>query len=269
MSEEPETIPAAILRHQQDIRRTIAVSSRISSPYLVMNALATVVAAYGLLANSTAVVIGAMIIATAFTSIADLFPDTAQIVLKASERTAPNTLSKLTLAGNLSSASTVAAWSANDLHEIKRHIRNRPCPVTSRIRPRCSIHPRFLWTAARLAPVRASAIGAETKGHSVSARRRAGGVFPESGVISASARTDHASISSRCRIAVRHATSIPWSQRAKRSAGGPTACSPPAPPSAKGAKMAPLPSLAAMRAAVTTASIRSPCCPRPARLQRW
>ncbi|MBS1705209.1 MAG: TIGR00341 family protein [Armatimonadetes bacterium] len=64
MSEEPETIPAAILRQQQDIRRTIAVSSRISSPYLVMNALATVVAAYGLLANSTAVVIGAMIIAT-------------------------------------------------------------------------------------------------------------------------------------------------------------------------------------------------------------
>ena len=36
----------------------------------------------------------------------------------------------------------------------------------------------------------------------------------------------------------------------------------------KGAKMAPLPSPTAMRAAVTAASIRSPCCPRPARLQR-
>lgn len=38
---------------------------------------------------------------------------------------------------------------------------------------------------------------------------------------------------------------------------------------ASGAKTAPLPSLAAIRPAVTAASIRSPDCPRPTRLQRW
>lgn len=45
------------------IRRSIDLGARLTSPYIAMNALATVVAAYGLLANSTAVVIGAMIIA--------------------------------------------------------------------------------------------------------------------------------------------------------------------------------------------------------------
>jgi len=47
----------------QGLRRSIALGSVFNSPYVVMNALATVVAAYGLLANSTAVVIGAMIVA--------------------------------------------------------------------------------------------------------------------------------------------------------------------------------------------------------------
>lgn len=152
---------------------------------------------------------------------------------------------------------------------IGRHIRNRPCPVTSRINPCASIQARFRWTAARLLPVRASAIGAETSGHSVSTERRAGGVFPERSAISVSARIDHASISSRWRVAVRHAVAIPSSHRARRSAGGPPALSPPAPPMAIGTKKAPLPSLAAIRAAVTAASIWSPCCPRPARLQTW
>lgn len=50
-------------RHQARTRRTIAVGSRLSPAYLIMNALATIVASYGLLANSTAVVIGAMLIA--------------------------------------------------------------------------------------------------------------------------------------------------------------------------------------------------------------
>ena len=45
------------------VRQSIDLGARLDSPFIVMNALATVVAAYGLLANSTAVVIGAMIIA--------------------------------------------------------------------------------------------------------------------------------------------------------------------------------------------------------------
>jgi len=45
------------------IRRSIHVGSHLSMPYLIMNALATIVASFGLLADSTAVVIGAMIIA--------------------------------------------------------------------------------------------------------------------------------------------------------------------------------------------------------------
>lgn len=50
-------------KRKADVRRAIVVGSKLSSPYLIMNGLATAVAAYGLLANSTAVVIGAMIIA--------------------------------------------------------------------------------------------------------------------------------------------------------------------------------------------------------------
>lgn len=46
-----------------EIRRSIVEGSKLTSPYLVMNALATAVASYGLLSDSTAVVIGAMIIA--------------------------------------------------------------------------------------------------------------------------------------------------------------------------------------------------------------
>lgn len=45
------------------LRRNIASAAFFSSPYVIMNALATVVAGYGMLANSAAVVIGAMIIA--------------------------------------------------------------------------------------------------------------------------------------------------------------------------------------------------------------
>jgi len=48
---------------EESVRASIVASSSLNSAYLVMNALATIVAAYGLLANSPAVVIGAMIIA--------------------------------------------------------------------------------------------------------------------------------------------------------------------------------------------------------------
>jgi uncharacterized hydrophobic protein (TIGR00271 family) len=44
-------------------RQNIDTNSTLSVPYVVMNVLSTIVACYGLLADSTAVVIGAMIIA--------------------------------------------------------------------------------------------------------------------------------------------------------------------------------------------------------------
>jgi uncharacterized hydrophobic protein (TIGR00271 family) len=50
-------------KSREEGRREIISGAQLSSHYLVMNGLATVVAGYGLLANSTAVVIGAMIIA--------------------------------------------------------------------------------------------------------------------------------------------------------------------------------------------------------------
>lgn len=46
-----------------EVRRSIVEGSKLSVPYIVMNALATAVASYGLLADSATVVIGAMIIA--------------------------------------------------------------------------------------------------------------------------------------------------------------------------------------------------------------
>ena len=46
------------------VRERIAENAGLSSPYLLMNALAAIVASYGLLQNSVAVIIGAMIIAT-------------------------------------------------------------------------------------------------------------------------------------------------------------------------------------------------------------
>ncbi len=49
--------------YQQEVRQSIRDNAALSGAYLLMNALATIVASYGLLANSTAVVIGAMVIA--------------------------------------------------------------------------------------------------------------------------------------------------------------------------------------------------------------
>ncbi len=48
----------------KDVRKSIQDNASVSASYLLMNALATIIASYGLLADSTAVVIGAMVIAT-------------------------------------------------------------------------------------------------------------------------------------------------------------------------------------------------------------
>ena len=103
---------------------------------------------------------------------------------------------------------TKTSASLDVFHGMARHMRKHSVPVTSQIRPCASIQARLRWTVPRLAPVRVSAIGAETTGHSVSTARNAGGVLPESGAIMVSARADHAWMSSSCRIAVRHAISI-------------------------------------------------------------
>lgn len=59
----PVNPSAGVDTRRTGIRRTITAGSRLTVPYIVMNALAAAVASYGLLLNSTAVVIGAMIIA--------------------------------------------------------------------------------------------------------------------------------------------------------------------------------------------------------------
>lgn len=48
---------------QQEVRRNIREAANFDADYIIMNALATVVACYGLISNSAAVVIGAMLIA--------------------------------------------------------------------------------------------------------------------------------------------------------------------------------------------------------------
>ena len=55
--------PVDPLHQKEAICQSIRENAVFSVPYVTMNALATVVACYGLLQNSTAVVIGAMIIA--------------------------------------------------------------------------------------------------------------------------------------------------------------------------------------------------------------
>ncbi|MDH4387403.1 MAG: TIGR00341 family protein [Fimbriimonas sp.] len=50
-------------KEMEEVRHGIIAGAKLSAPYLIMNTLATIVACYGLLSDSTAVVIGAMIIA--------------------------------------------------------------------------------------------------------------------------------------------------------------------------------------------------------------
>lgn len=118
-------------------------------------------------------------------------------------------------------------------HTTARHIRNLFCPVTSRTRARLSIHASLRWTAARLAPVTASAMGA---GQLASAERSRAGVRPERPDIAASARPAHTSIWSRCRQAVGIPLSIPSSHCASRAAGSPPARRPLPSPKVNGAR---------------------------------
>jgi uncharacterized hydrophobic protein (TIGR00271 family) len=62
MDETTQTTALAV-KQLEKIRRSIEENAVFDTPYIVMNVLATIVACYGLLANSPAVVIGAMIIA--------------------------------------------------------------------------------------------------------------------------------------------------------------------------------------------------------------
>lgn len=62
ISSEAALAPDEQARHQA-VRDAIRENASLSVPYLIMNALAAVVASYGLLENSVAVIIGAMIIA--------------------------------------------------------------------------------------------------------------------------------------------------------------------------------------------------------------
>lgn len=58
-----DKLQSEVDEHRRTIRESIADSASLSAAYLTMNGLSTVVAGYGLLANSTAVVIGAMVVA--------------------------------------------------------------------------------------------------------------------------------------------------------------------------------------------------------------
>lgn len=80
-----------------------------------------------------------------------------------------------------------------------------PCYLTDQT---SCFHPCQIALYSGAAGIRPSAIGAETSGHSDSAARKAGGVAPVSEAMTVSARADHASMSSRWRIAVGAALSI-------------------------------------------------------------
>ena len=54
---------------QEETRRTIRLSASLTPTYAVMNLLATIIACYGLLADSTAGIIGAMVVALLLGSI--------------------------------------------------------------------------------------------------------------------------------------------------------------------------------------------------------
>jgi uncharacterized hydrophobic protein (TIGR00271 family) len=64
MSQFFPTDPLEESKHRQTVRKNISDGAVVSAPFLIMNALATVIACCGLLQDSAAVVIGAMVIAT-------------------------------------------------------------------------------------------------------------------------------------------------------------------------------------------------------------
>lgn len=61
-----------IKEHKDITRANIRVNAQLDVPFLAMNTLAAIIASYGLLANSAAVVIGAMIVAMLFSPILGL-----------------------------------------------------------------------------------------------------------------------------------------------------------------------------------------------------
>lgn len=63
MNVDTNLISTPDVNRKREIRQQIHQNASLNVPYLLMNALATIVACYGLLADSTAVVIGAMVIA--------------------------------------------------------------------------------------------------------------------------------------------------------------------------------------------------------------
>jgi hypothetical protein len=64
MSDTSSERPPDERAHRQTVRKNISDGAALSAPFLIMNALATVIACCGLLQDSAAVVIGAMVIAT-------------------------------------------------------------------------------------------------------------------------------------------------------------------------------------------------------------
>src|SRR5262249_40351772 len=64
MSDSSPDHPPEEAKHRQIVRKNIYDGAVLSAPFLIMNALATVIACCGLLQDSAAVVIGAMVIAT-------------------------------------------------------------------------------------------------------------------------------------------------------------------------------------------------------------
>jgi uncharacterized hydrophobic protein (TIGR00341 family) len=64
MSDSSPDHPPEESNHRQIVRKNICDGAVLSAPFLIMNALATVIACCGLLQDSAAVVIGAMVIAT-------------------------------------------------------------------------------------------------------------------------------------------------------------------------------------------------------------
>ncbi|OUL55991.1 DUF389 domain-containing protein [Pseudoalteromonas ulvae] len=61
-----------IIKFKEQTRETIQLNAKIDIAFVIMNALAAIIATYGLLANSPAVVIGAMIVATLYSPILGL-----------------------------------------------------------------------------------------------------------------------------------------------------------------------------------------------------
>lgn len=109
--------------------------------------------------------------------------------------------------------------------DYEAQTRNRPCPVTSRTNPRATSTSRLRCTAARLAPVSASACGAASIGWAARAAISLAGVRPDRSVVSASARACHVATRSSVISADSTARCAPAIQPDRRRSGAPVAVS--------------------------------------------